>query len=349
MPAIPPEKPAARGRNVASKPLNGSSSASKSKSTASASGSTSRKPPRPPSASSTLSSRSSAAGSTSAKAAKTPSASRTPSRGPESGGGFKVTKLSSTTVTLPTTWAPRPPASEPAPPPATAPTVAEQPPTRTSDPLQVAAQVYPWTYMSSTLDACFKGAETIAINDLETRARQLTEEESEIADERDRLEAERAIDFFEELGSDTFAKDAPAIMQLFHSHGDSCARVETEALKLAMRSTPDAASEEPLKVYNDMLHDLEELQNEATSLQNSITKLTEGSSSTTETATDGADGASSSAADASAARSQVTGVFASCLPVLRARIANLSMAQELIDTTLENVSLTLRMESMGLA
>jgi len=91
---------------------------------------------------------------------------------------------------------------------------------RTSDPLQVAAQVYPWMHMSSTLDACFKGAEAaatvrdsftdchasadlfIAKNELETHAKELAAEESEIADQRDRLEAERAIDFFDELGSD---------------------------------------------------------------------------------------------------------------------------------------------------
>jgi hypothetical protein len=112
-------------------------------------------------------------------------------------------------------------------------------------------------------------------NELDTRAKELAAEESEIADQRDRLEAERAIDFFDELGSDAvsprllvvtvlrfsypllliqFAKDAPAIMQLFHSHGESCTKIENEALKLA--NHPDPADENPLKAYNDMLHDL---------------------------------------------------------------------------------------------
>ncbi|KAG5728629.1 hypothetical protein E4T56_gene442, partial [Termitomyces sp. T112] len=35
-------------------------------------------------------------------------------------------------------------------------------PVPTSDPLQVAAQLYPWLYMTSTLDACFKSAEQTA-------------------------------------------------------------------------------------------------------------------------------------------------------------------------------------------
>lgn len=86
---------------------------------------------------------------------------------------------------------------------------------------------------------------------------------------------------------------------------------------------------------------IEELRTEATSLQYSITKLTE--SPPTEDATKPVSG------DASEAHSQVSNIFASCLPVIRARIANLSLAQDLIDTALENISLSLRMESMGLA
>jgi hypothetical protein len=47
-------------------------------------------------------------------------------------------------------------------------------------------------------------------------------------------------------------------------------------------------------------------------------------------------------------RSQIVGVIAACLPVIRARKSNLLMAQELIDSALENLSITLRMESLGL-
>ncbi|KDR84082.1 hypothetical protein GALMADRAFT_236726 [Galerina marginata CBS 339.88] len=324
---------AARGRSAASKPL--SSSSAKSKSTASASGSSSR-PPRAPSASSTLSSKSSVSGSTSVKAGKAASTSRPPSET-----GFKVTKLSSTTVTLQSTWTPQT-VPEPAP---VAPPIAEQPPTRIADPLQVAAQVYPWTYMSSTLDACFKGAEAAATNDLETRSNEVAAQESEISDQRDRLEAERSIEFFDELQLDPFVKEAPAIMQQFQSHGDSCTRIEKEALKLATRSAPDPPEEEPLKVYQDMLRDLEGLHNEATDLQSSIMKLTEAPPPAAETT---GEEARLTATDSSSARSQVSGVFAACLPVLRLRISNLSVAQELIDLALENVSLGLRMESMGL-
>ncbi|KAF8914292.1 hypothetical protein CPB84DRAFT_1758891 [Gymnopilus junonius] len=331
MSAASSEKSAAatRGRSAASKPLNSSNKVASSS-----------RPARPPSASSIASSKSSVDESTPSpvKAGKSAVTNRPPS---ESDNGFKVTKLSSTTVTLQTTWTPKP-ASERTPP---QPPAAEQQ-TPTVDPLQVAAQVYPWTYMTSTLDACFKDAEVAATADLATRANQLSTEESEIADQRTRLEAERSIEFFDELASDPFAREAPAIMQSFHSHGDACTRIETEALKLAMHDAPEEPEDEPLKVYQDMLHNLEKLQDEATRLQDSITQLTQVSVPTSDVP-DG-DGPSQVIEDASSARSQVNGVFAACLPILRARIANLSMAQELIDSALENVSLGLRMESMGL-
>ncbi|KAF9567417.1 hypothetical protein CPC08DRAFT_703305 [Agrocybe pediades] len=328
---------ASRGRNVASKPLNAAAASAASKSKTATPVSATDKTSRTPSESSNASVKSLTSARNGKVGNEAASTSRTPSET-----GFKVTKLSSSTVTLQTTWSPKP-ISEP---PKTAAASSSgpaptQPSTNASDPLQLAAQVYPWAYMSSTLDACFDNAETTAKNDLEGRAKELAAEESETADKRERLEAERAIEFYDELGSDAFATKAPAIMKLFHSHGDACNRIETEALKLAMRDAPDPPEDEPLKVYQDMLSDLEELHTEATSLQESIIELTESTATST-------DEASQQAEDVSSARSQVTGVFSACLPVLRARIANLSMAQELIDSALENVSLGLRMESMGL-
>ena len=49
-----------------------------------------------------------------------------------------------------------------------------------------------------------------------------------------------------------------------------------------------------------------------------------------------------------AAHSELKRVFAACLPVLRARIANLTMAQDLIDNAQENISISLRMENLGI-
>lgn len=91
------------------------------------------------------------------------------------------------------------------------------------------------------------------------------------------------------------------------------------------------------------------LHDQATTLQESITKLTERPlESTAENSSSKPETTSTTTPEVTSARSQVSGVFAACLPVLRARLANLSMAQELIDSALENASLSLRMESMGL-
>jgi hypothetical protein len=49
-----------------------------------------------------------------------------------------------------------------------------------------------------------------------------------------------------------------------------------------------------------------------------------------------------------AAHSELKRVFAACLPVVRARIANLTMAQDLIDSAQENLSISLRMENLGI-
>jgi hypothetical protein len=53
-----------------------------------------------------------------------------------------------------------------------------------------------------------------------------------------------------------FANEAPVVMQLFHSHGISCDRIETEALKLSSHEPSNQSKDEPLKLYNDMLESL---------------------------------------------------------------------------------------------
>lgn len=99
---------------------------------------------------------------------------------------------------------------------------------------------------------------------------------------------------------------------------------------------------------------IEGLQNEAESLRNSITQLTERALATPDKNHEDDHGNLPDANDSndpgsSTARQQIMGVFSACLPVLKARIANLSMAQDLVDSALENASLSLRMESLGIA
>ncbi|KAH6914808.1 hypothetical protein BKA70DRAFT_1396196 [Coprinopsis sp. MPI-PUGE-AT-0042] len=184
--------------------------------------------------------------------------------------------------------------------------------------------------MTSTLDACFDSSDEPApkVSDPKDSTLDSTPDES-VKPERKPL-----VELPDERETDEFSKTAPAIMQTFHSHGDACAKAETDSLKLATRGAPAADVEEPLQDYYDMLSLLERLQNEAVSLEASIAKLT-------------SEFKDSEESEASA-RSQVLDVISGCLPVLRARMSNLSMAQELVDSAQENVSLGLRMEQLGL-
>lgn len=94
-------------------------------------------------------------------------------------------------------------------------------------------------------------------------------------------------------------------------------------------------------IYSETLHA------EAAELESSILRLTSPPSPSQE----GANTTSSNPANpetANTARSQIQGLFSACLPVIRARMSNLAMAQDLIDGAQENLSISLRMESLGM-
>lgn len=142
-------------------------------------------------------------------------------------------------------------------------------------------------------------------------------------------------------------------MQSFTTFGEICETIETETLQLAM-TTPNLESEEPLQVYNAMMDRLNDLQEQASELESSILSLTESNITSPVLVVSPEVGAikieneKTKKEDTNSAREQIIGVFVACLPVLRARKANLTMAQELIDSAQENLSLALRMESMGI-
>ncbi|KAJ7755900.1 hypothetical protein B0H16DRAFT_1662690 [Mycena metata] len=160
--------------------------------------------------------------------------------------------------------------------------------------------------MTTTLEACFKTAESTAEANLEEREKELAEEESDISEQRVRLEAERSIEFYEELGTDKFATAAPSIMQGFLAHGDACTQLESEALQLAM-TPPTLAEDEysPMRPYNAMLDRLGSIQAEED-------------------------------VDQPSARAQM----------IHARAANLHMAYELLEGAKENLAMSLHLESL---
>jgi len=141
--------------------------------------------------------------------------------------------------------------------------------------------------------------------------------------------------------------------------GEICERTEAETLQLAM-AEPNLESEEPLKMYNALMDRLDNLQEQASELESSILSLTESNITTStppalvdskaasQIGATSVDNKKAEMEDTDSAREQIMSVFVACLPVLRARKANLTMAQELIDSAQENLSLALRMESMGI-
>jgi len=148
-------------------------------------------------------------------------------------------------------------------------------------------------------------------------------------------------------------------MQSFMTSGEICERTEAETLQLAM-AEPNLESEEPLKMYNALMDRLGNLQEQASELESSILSLTESNVTTStppalidskapsQVNATSADNKKAEMEDTDSAREQIMGVFVACLPVLHAQKANLTMAQKLIDSAQENLSLALRMESMDI-
>ncbi|KAJ3759166.1 hypothetical protein EV360DRAFT_69742 [Lentinula raphanica] len=230
----------------------------------------------------------------------------------------------------------------------------------TSDPLQVAAQQYPWMHMASTLDACFNEAEEKAKKDIQARSDALDAQEANLSDERTRSEAERLIEFYGELSSDKFAKDAPKIMQTFLSHGNACADLEAEALRIASQDLDSIDFDTvdimvPLREYNDVL---DRLATTSTSTESSAgqqfaaSNSPNESSSNTQAAFESEDNSpsdlSGSLSQSAAARSQIAPVFQACLPIIRARVQNITMAQQLVEGAKQNLSMTIHLQSLGL-
>ena len=68
-----------------------------------------------------------------------------------------------------------------------------------SDTLQLAAQSCAWAYMTSSLEEELKRSGDSAQVALKVRRQELAAEEADIADSRVRYEAERMLDFYDEL------------------------------------------------------------------------------------------------------------------------------------------------------
>ncbi|KAL1747244.1 hypothetical protein HDZ31DRAFT_80605 [Schizophyllum fasciatum] len=110
---------------------------------------------------------------------------------------------------------------------------------QTTDSLQIAAQIYPWLYMTSTLEKAFGDGEQAAEAELEAFARNLAQDEEGIRDEKVRWESERFVEFCDSLSSTPkghlhVLQDLPEIIQHYLRHGKEADSWERKALDMAM-------------------------------------------------------------------------------------------------------------------
>ncbi|TBU63229.1 hypothetical protein BD310DRAFT_917025, partial [Dichomitus squalens] len=105
-----------------------------------------------------------------------------------------------------------------------------------SEALQGAAQSCAWKYMASTLEVEFENAENIARATLNTRRDELAAEEADIAESRVRFEAERLIQFYDELGDREVADEIATIVLRYKRLEKTVS--ETTAAALQVSSLP---------------------------------------------------------------------------------------------------------------
>jgi len=181
--------------------------------------------------------------------------------------------------------------------------------------------------MVSSLEASAQAAELSAQSELDKRAKELAQSQAEIADGSARFDAQRKIAFFEELASnDTLSHELPEIMQTFFQSADTCYAITSEALQIATQNQKQLDCRSSLRLHNDIIGNLEKAHNETSRLELSIVHLLDSVHL--------------------AINSTIRPILTACLLVLRARLASLTTAQELITSSKSNIEMTLQLESL---
>ncbi|TBU41469.1 hypothetical protein BD309DRAFT_898092 [Dichomitus squalens] len=133
-----------------------------------------------------------------------------------------------------------------------------------SEALQGAAQSCAWKYMASTLEVEFENAENIARATLNTRRDELAAEEADIAESRVRFEAERLIQFYDELGDREVADEIATIVLRYKRLEKTVS--ETTAAALQVSSLPlDEITH--VSQYSNVLDQIESLEDECRELE----------------------------------------------------------------------------------
>ncbi|KAI1796094.1 hypothetical protein LXA43DRAFT_988311 [Ganoderma leucocontextum] len=124
--------------------------------------------------------------------------------------------------------------------------------------------------MTSTLDVEFMKSKNAAREALDTRRNELAAEEADIAESRIRFEAERLVDFYDELVDRQVAEEVATIILRFKDFERTVGETTAAALRLAsfpLDETTDVSQ------YNIMLNHVDSLEDVCQELETQVLRL----------------------------------------------------------------------------
>ncbi|KAI0751089.1 hypothetical protein C8Q80DRAFT_1155476, partial [Daedaleopsis nitida] len=130
--------------------------------------------------------------------------------------------------------------------------------------LQTAAQSCAWTYMSTSLEDELQRARTTALGTIEARRRELAAAETDIAESRIRFEAERLLDFYDELDDKKVAAEITTLISRFKAVERSISETTSAALRLVSLPLDHTTH---ISRYNEVLNTIDSLEDECQGLE----------------------------------------------------------------------------------
>ncbi|KAJ8487524.1 hypothetical protein ONZ45_g14305 [Pleurotus djamor] len=206
--------------------------------------------------------------------------------------------------------------------------------------LQLAAQIYPWTYMTASLEVAMSKAEITAQESFAAKEKELDEQEAGIADLRIRYEIECVLALYDELGKRELVDALPPLLDTFIDNALEATRLSDEALRLASLDVTQVDFMSPVITYNTILDSLDDTLKQTNDLSSSFTDLIQ--VFTTPCPTEDTQNPYDP-------RPRLSAAFSALLSVLQARHANLTLSQEVVLVLKDNVEAHLRVESLRLA
>ncbi|KAI0722661.1 hypothetical protein C8Q76DRAFT_719653, partial [Earliella scabrosa] len=149
---------------------------------------------------------------------------------------------------------------------------ASGPASEQADDLQTAAQSCAWAYMTSSLEDELGKATKVARAAVEARQQKLDLEEADIAESRVRYEAERLLEFYDELSDRQIAHEVAAIIKGFRTLERTVGDVTAATLRLTSLPLDDTTH---VSQYNVMLDMIESVEGQCESLKVQLSSLSQ--------------------------------------------------------------------------